>query len=442
MIKRLAVVSLLLLAACGGGGGGGSASVPSGAASPTPAPLPTVNSSSWQSTAKLTFTINRGTSPLPTAHQRGVKDAPLFISPSATYMDVTVNSVNGSTTLPSWVPTSTVQIPISAVDAQPNCNTNGPIETCTITIPAPPGTVNYTFTATDGTFGLATQTGNQTLVQGQNANLSITLAPIVNLVTTSMSAATNVNFDSNGSQTITVVAYDADGNPITSPGAYAHPFTLTDTETGTSGTTNLGVNGGAGGATVTITAPTDFVTLYYTGQAFNSFSFTAAGSTATSGLSEKYANVMCASAASCQVTAQTPYGISFTGTTPDDAPGGQPTDPNYTQPTLFFAAADAAPQTITASEVAFEDGGAYLGTFDLALDPASCGTGASAVATVSTSPAISWTVTPQNVGICKATVSEAGNGYPLTGDTSPTRGVFYISVTAATLSANGKHRAR
>jgi hypothetical protein len=442
MMKRLAAAaSLLLLAACGGGGGG-SAYVPAGGSgmTATPSPLPTTNTAGWQSTAKLTFSFSRASGPATAAIQRRLRAKPSFISPAATYMDVTVNSVNGSTTLPSWVPVSTVQIALSATDAQPNCNINGAVETCTIVIPAPPGIVNYTFTATDGNYGLSTQTGDQMIVQGKAATLAVTLSPIVNLVTTSMTTPTNVSFGASGSQSITVTAYDADGYAITGTTAYLHPITLTDPETSTSATTALSVNGGTAGATATISAPSDVVTLSYSGQAFNSFSFTGGGSTSTTGLSEKYPTVQCATADWCAVTAQAPNAIAFTGTTNDDtAHGGLVTDPNYNLPTLFFAGTSDPTQAVGVSETDFADG-MYSGTFNAALDPASCGSGASAVATITANPADSFTVTPQNVGICKVTVSEAGSGYPLTGDTSADRGVFYISVTSSTLSANGHGR--
>jgi hypothetical protein len=395
--RALVVASLLVLAGCGGGGGGS-----------TPVPHPTVAPSSsptgsYKNMATLTLSI-----PLP-ASPSSTKRNPQYVSPSTTTLNVMVNSVNGQTgaAIPGWV-TPNPQI----VDlTQPGlCTTSDATKTCTIsTIPAPPGTVNYTFTVTDGTNALATFTGDENITQGASNNLNVTLQGIVKTVSvTGISLVAGTAF---ASQALTVSALDAGGNVILSPGAYSNAITLTDNDA--TGVTSLAVNGGASSSTVTVSNPSDVVTLAYTGQATNNFTITASGSGITGG------GPIAASVSD----------VVFTGTTDDTASvGGLSADPNYGQQTVFFSSLIGT-QTISASEFGWT-GAPINKTF--AIDASNCA-GKATVAPGTT--ANTFVVTPVANGICKVKLNESGTGYPLTNHTANATGsethdgTFWVSVT-------------
>jgi hypothetical protein len=131
---------------------------------------------------------------------------------------------------------------------------------------------------------------------------------------------------------------------------------------------------------VTVSSNSDVVRVCYDGAAISSFSLTVSGNGATGGGGG---------------TVLQP--IVFSGTTNDTNSG---TDPNFNAPTLTFVSAGSASQNFGVSEVG------YGGTFTTVLDPATCGSGASAIVTLATSDHLTWAVTPKNVGLCKATVSD------------------------------------
>jgi hypothetical protein len=443
MFKRIAPALVFVLAGCGGGGA--TTAVP-GAAAPTATAVPTTNPAGWQSTASLRFSFRTAGQGGSSAHRRATGTlSPKYVAGTTNALNLRINSVNGSTTLPSWVPSGTQQIALNTA-AGGNCTVTAGTETCTVTIPAPPGTVNYTFTAVDTTSGydLSTQTGDQTFAQGTSTSLAITLQGIVNSV--AMTAGTPT-LDVNGPVPLTVTPYDADGNAITGNATYANTFVLTDPDA-TSTSTYFFRNGSPGThyAAWTVSEPSDIGNLAfdYTGMAINSFAFSVTGSLSGFNVPNAASGVACVSPTACTFTAPTPDAIALSGTTVDT----DMSDTTYDQPTLFFAAADDAPQIVTATETAFtgssaDSSVAYGGQFALALDPASCGSGATAVASADTAgPATSFTITPHNVGVCKATMTETGTGYPLTNPahTDANDGVFYISVTSSTLSANGHRR--
>ena len=92
---------------------------------------------------------------------------------------------------------------------------------------------------------------------------------------------------------------------------------------------------------------------------------------------------------------------SNVATLDDAAHGGLVTDPNYNKPTLFFATASGS-AGFTAAELGWSNA-PYSQTFTTAT---TCGSGGSAIATYTPSPGTSFTVTAQNPGICKITVSD------------------------------------
>ena len=411
--RAFLAASLVALAGCGGGGGGGAATSPgvvppqpSTAPSSAPGATPTAN-------LRLTFALPKSKSSI------GVK--PSYVSPNSTKIDVKVNSVNGGAP-PSWVPADTV----TALDFTPttgNCTASGGTATCTIAVPAPPGTVNYTFSVEDGSSNvLATITVSETMTQGVTNSITVTLQGVVSTVTVSgASLAANDTSHATTGETLTVAAFDASGAQIvngTTSANYSNPFTLTDNDA--SGQTKLSLNGGTAASSVVVSNPSDVVTLVYTGQAANGFTVSASGTGITGG----------------GTIATTVNDVTFTGTTNDDAAhGGLSTDTNWGQQTLFFSSPSGS-QTISGAELGFTNT-PFSKLFDVTL-----AAGCSGIATVSAGPATTFTVTATGVGVCSGRLSEHGTGYPLTGHTanasgSPTHdGTFWISVTGSSFSVN------
>ncbi len=407
-VRTLVPVMVLALAACGGGAGTGvNPPVGDGGGVVAPTPTPTaVPGNGTSSTAKV---------------------RPSFVSPATTQLTATVNTVNGGTP-GSGVQITTV-IPLTTTGGSPNCVVNTGVETCTVSIPAPVGTVNYTFTTSDGTHDLGKVTSDETIALDTANTLTVTIHGIVNSVSVSTGNLTPQATYGSYPQPLTVTAYDASGNAITGTATYANPVTLTDPDTAITGSTGVAVNGGGASAQFLASAPTDTFVLNSNGLAINSFTF-GTGS------------VTCVSVGACNVTSNTPYDITFAGTTDDSAAtGGSSGDVNWGQQTVFFAQA-AGSQDITASEVGFT-GGSLGGTFTAALDAPSCGSGPGAVASVNPGPATSFTINALNVGLCKVKLTER-SPYTLVdpGHTANTLGAethdgtFWISVTSALIGIN------
>jgi hypothetical protein len=416
--RALIVLATMFLAGCGGGGSSG-ASAP--VAPATQAPPDGALTSNGSNTAQLTIHFAA-----PGATTASTQRSPKFVSPSTTQITVTVNLVNGAAP-PAWV---TPNPQVTALAVGTNCTLSGGTETCTIPVMAPPGVVNYTFAVSDGTHTLATLTANETLAQGTNNSLSVTLQGIASTVAvTGASLAANSSI---GSEVLTVNASDVDGNLIVAPGNYNNPITLTDNDL--TGVTSLSVNGVGSSPSVVVTAPTDVVRLNYNGQAVNNFTITASGA-GIAGTGTITSNV---------------DDITFTGTTLDDAGhGGLNTDANFGQQTIFFAT-NTGTQSITGAELGFSNA-PYSKTFT--VDPGTivsttggtCGTGPTAVAAV-TGASPTFAITAQQVGVCSMRFKESGTGYPITQHAanvagSPTHdGTFWVSVTAASIGINGEHR--
>jgi hypothetical protein len=409
--RALAIAALFLLAGCGGGG-----------SSPATSPAP-VNPPQSGTPQTVNFTVSFPIGAKPSSSKR----APQYVSPNTAQIRVVVNTVNGGAP-PSWVPTTTVTPIVYSPAANFNCTVSGGTATCTIPAAAPPGTVNYTVSAEDsgGAHVLARHTQDVVIVQGTNNTPTITLNGVVATVNVSLPALT-ANSSQSGAA-VTWSALDASGAQIVGGATFDNTVTLTDNDA--TGQTQLHVNGGAGSSTVQVTKPGDTVTLDYTGQADNPFTVAASG-TGISG--------------SGSVT-PTVFDVTFTGTTLDDAGhGGVNTDSNWSEPTLFFAQPSGS-QNVSGAEVGFTNA-PYTKQFD--LDPGNgtggtCGTGGG-IATFSASPATTFTITATGVGVCKVRLTEHGTGYPITTHPAPANatdtthdGTFWISVTSATFTVNGK----
>jgi hypothetical protein len=403
--RGLVIALFVALAGCGGGG-----------SSAQPAPLITappqpdgsfVANGTNTATLTLKFPVRSSTA--------GAKRAPAYVSPSSTQLLVTISTYNGSSTLPSFVPSTPTTIALTTTGGSPNCSVSASIETCTATVPAPPGSVGYTFTVEDGSgTALATLSTTLAIAQGQtNSALAISLQGIAATVAlTPPSLTANSAIAAPGSA-IALTAFDPDGNQITGSTAFNNPITLTDNDS--SGATQLSVNSGTAASSVVVTKPTDVVTIQYSGLAIVPFTIGWTGSD------------IAASTATVPTSSQP---IAFSGTTLDSVVG----DVNYNKPTLYFYFPTVAPQALSISESGWSNA-PYNRFFNYALDPTSCGSGGSAVATVSpaSGSAVSYSVTPQNDGICKITVSDFTGGQTA---------VAWIAVDSTSFSVNSKGRVK
>ncbi|HTV92869.1 MAG TPA: hypothetical protein VMG98_09155 [Verrucomicrobiae bacterium] len=395
-----ACIALSLLCACGEGGG----------SSITPSQPGSSGTASSHQTATLTLRFNVGS-------PSSSKTRPAYVSGNATQLIVLVNTVNGSSTLPSGV-AGTTTIGLTTTGTSPNCAVAGSVETCTAQVPAPPGSVSYTFNLEDASNDLlATATQTFTITSGTANALSLSLGGVVATVTVSGPSPLFVP-GTGATSTLTVTAKDASGYTIGGSTAYDNPFTLTIADT--SGATKLTVNGGTAATTVTVNAPTDVVAVVYSGEAT---------SNATIGTST--ANVT----ASGTLVAAAGTITLPSGTLPDDAGnGGLVTDPNWNQPTVFFSSTGVQ-QTFTAQEAGWTNA-PYSQTLTVTLDPTSCGSGGSAVASIASSTNVggadSIVVNGNNSGFCEVTLSD-----PFLASIT-----LWISVTASNFSINGVHRPR
>jgi hypothetical protein len=385
-LRVLSVAALLGLAACGGGGG-------SSAGVPQPAPAAATPGASVPSPggATLTLVIPRAASSL--------RRAPRFVSPNAASLTITVLSVNGSSPTSAQVPQNPTTVALSTASGG-NCTAGPNGETCTVPIPAPTGNVQYRFDLFDASNHLlATNTVTFTVLPGVgNQSFATALKGVVVSVTISTPA---LNSGTPSSNPLTVQAFDASGALITGNAPYANPFTLTDNDS--TGHTSLSDNGTTG-KTVTVNGPTDVVLLNYDGTAITSFTITATIPGQPNG------------GTSATVTVNQNNPVTFTGPVPDDtAHGGLPSDPNYNQPTMFFVQTGQT-RTFTANQAGWSN-------FSIALDP-SCGSGASAIVTVTTADNVNFTATSHNVGRCYGTVT----GGPAA---SPMSAVVWFSVSSA-----------
>ena len=402
MTRRIiAALSLFTLAACGGGGG--SAPSPAGVNVPV-APPSAAPSQTPSAQLVLRFPV-AATSSSSTARK------PNYVSPNAASIKVTVNSVNGAAP-PSWV--TVAQTTALSTAAGGNCSIASGFETCTIAIPAPPGSVSYTFSIYDASNDLlAASTTTLTIQQASNnPNLQVVLNGVVSTVTIAGPAlAADTPIAAPGTA-LTLTAKDASGATITGSDPYVNAYTLTDSDT--SGATKLSVNGGAASTSVTVGAPTDVVNIVYSGIAVPPFTIAAAaaapGTSVTGSLTYAVPNGNLRYAP-----------IAVTGTSPGSpANGVAPTDPNANQPTVFFAGTGQT-QTIGASELGWTDT-PFSQTF------ASATSGCGGIATVTpgalSGGAQAFSVTSASNGICSLTLTDG------VGQTS----TVWISVTTATIN--------
>ena len=386
--RAVAVASLIFLAGCGGGSGS-STPPPIG---PVPTPVPTATPA--PGTATLTLGVPRSTSSAQRAPRAGT---------TAAFLKVTILSIDGQPPTAAQVPPSQNPQTIALSTATGgNCTTSPSGETCTVTILAPPGQVTYRFDVLDASNNvLATITATYTITPGTTPNLSAAVKGVVASVVVT-APTLNAGTPFNGS--ITVQAFDAGGTLIVGSAPYSNPFTITDNDP--TGATAIS-DGTMTGPTITVGAPSDVVNLSYTGTADDPFTLTVT----LPGKPPTTVNV--------QTTNQA---VALSGTTNDTL---KPSDPNYNQPTLFFTTIPSTKQ-FSASQ----PGWGFPGhAFAVALDPATCGSGASAVVTVASVDSATFSVTSKNAGICKGTVIGGPPAHPLTA-------TIWFSVSASQIIVN------
>lgn len=382
--RALAVASLVFLAGCGGGS---STPAPIG---PVPTPLPTATPA--PGTAKLTIGVPRSGSSAQRAPRAGSV---------ATSLVVTIKTVDGQPPTSAQAPVNPQTIPLSTA-AGGNCTTSPSGETCTVTIYAPPGQVTYQFDVFDANNNkLATTTATYTITPGTTPNLTTSVNGLVaSVVVTTPTLTAGTSF----AGPITVQAFDAGGTLIVGSTPYANPFTLTDNDS--TGATSIS-DGTQGGPTITVGGPNDVVNLSYTGTADDPFTITIA-------IPNKPATTT--------PVQTTNSAIILSGTTNDTL---KPSDPNYNQPTLFFTTIPSTQQFGAA-----QPGWGFPGhAFALALDPATCGSGASAVVTVVPVNSFTFGVTSKTAGICKGTVTGGPPAHPLSA-------TVWFSVSASQIIVN------
>jgi len=450
---RSAVVALALtLSGCGGGGS--SSPVSPAAAQPTPTSVPTSAPNGWKQTATVTLSWALSTKPGSVAARK-----PQYVSPSSASLVTTVMSVNG-TSAPSWVTPNPTTTALTTTGTNPPCAASVGVESCVVTIPAPPGSVKYSFAVKDASANTLSMTAPAgvtfQIAQGQsNTGLSVNLEAVVASAqtTTSGSSIAPLAAGTPSQQTITVNAYDADANQITNGSAitYEDPFTIGDPDpTGqtmlipSTGSCPGSPAGYSTGSSVTFGGDSgsgNALILCYSGRATNPFSLAVTNN-----------GIPFTVAPNSQVAVTTSVSnVTTSGTATCNAGAGcLVTDVDFGAQTMFFDVTNGANQTLGASESGWT-GAPYNQTFNLTLDtnPADanegyCGTGGSAVVSVSpTSPTTAWTVTPQNDGICKATLFESlpaayGGVFPAHAGGS-TRTV-YFSVSSTSFTINGIRR--
>lgn len=406
VVRFLAAASLLLLVACGGGSSG----VPS-------APVPAPSTQSWKNTATLTMAFTS----THTAARR-----PAYVSPSSQSVRVTVNSVDGGTP-PSWVTPNPSVVNFATTGSSSNCTISGGTETCTITVPAPPGKVSYTFELFDASNATGNKVGTVTqsfsITQGQTTPLDVTMSPVVSSVSVSAATLTPSNAipGAMSSEQLTFTVKDADGNVISGSDPFASnvSFSISDTFGATSLSTGASPTC-PGSASVSVTFAQQPVWVCYSGEATSNAvvsSNVSGGGTIAAGETL----------------------ITFTGTALCSVSTGCAiSSPNYNAPTVFFTTLGTA-ATLSANEAGWSQA-PYNQQFDLTLDPATCDAAPApsirtaiaaptAIVATSANPATSWSITPLRAGLCKGSITEHAANPP-----NAHGAVVWFSVTTASLS--------
>jgi hypothetical protein len=344
-----------IVAGCSGGGGSVAPTVPGATLTPNP------GSTTYKQSATAIITFPHGK--VSELRRRN------YVSPGSTSISVIINLVNGQTP-PSWVPTQPVVEPLLFAGTGQNCTVNNGVATCAITIPAPPGNVDYSIATyevvppTAGPYptGTATPTpvpsgtgapqildfGEETIAikQGVANQITVTLEGVAQSAVVSL--ATPLVEDVASTANLNFTAYDAGGYAITGTKPFDSPFKLVDGDRYGPNNPDLYpystflLNGAQPqGKQIQVLTPADVVQIKYGGVGLPSFNILAEG---------KGKDGAFALTAGTITPVLQP--IVLPGTFVDNAAnGGQPTDPNYNQNTLLVPVGQTV--SITPSEAGF-----------------------------------------------------------------------------------------
>jgi hypothetical protein len=242
IVGALPILALIFLTACGGGSSANP--VPS---TPAPQPSPVVNPTSAPAGSAVLSLL------IPT---RGVTSPSTSIA-SVNQVAVQINTVNGVATVPSGVASHTDYTLATGLV----CSNPAP---CSITIPAPAGTVNYTITAYASSTAIATETQTVTSTGQPGQSFNFTLGGIVKAINLSTPSLT---FGTSALVALTTTAVDATGATILDT-PFANPVNFTDSDS--SGSTGLEFAGGTPSSSLTMTTPANQIFLEYNGGALSS----------------------------------------------------------------------------------------------------------------------------------------------------------------------------
>jgi len=370
MSRSIALIAVCSLAACGGGGGS-TTSTPVSTASAAP------TSSNPQQLVPTSFTVAFGGGASSQAGHR----APQYVGNGSNSVTITLNSVNGSTTLPTGL---TASVTSTIVGSNCPCTVNGPL--------VPPGSDNFSFTTYDGASAtgneIATYTNTYTVTPGvANTQTGVTLEGIPHTFTITGVPSGTAGTAFASPATLTLAVKDADGNTIT--GTYANPVTISDSDTSGSLGSQLSINGGSYGTSVTSTASTDVLKLNYGGLAIATATLSASATGATTG-----------SASFAPTRAAIVYSGPLDGATPEID--------------LYAPSGTGSSGSFTASEAGWT--GATYGK-SLSATTSGCGS----IGTVSPASGTSFTFTivaSPAVGTCTITLSDG------LGETTPVKGTY------------------
>jgi hypothetical protein len=251
--KELAAwtAAFVLLAGCGGGS--------------ALAPQPADGSKTSLQSVHVTIVLG-GKSGMPSAAVR----RPKFISPSTNGIDIKVSAHGGNTII------GESRTDISSGSAACGGQTGLP-RTCTVEVPAPPGTIDFVPTTFDaapvsnsfsGAHLLGQGALTATVVAGQSNIFTLFISGVINQLGF---LAPHASLPADGSShTLGFVLNpaDFDANPITagSNDPYANPVSVVISESGGSGHSQIVKNGTpTGGLTTTLNFSTDTVAVQYDG---------------------------------------------------------------------------------------------------------------------------------------------------------------------------------
>ena len=258
--RNMTIVLAVAVAGCNSGGSTPSVSTPVVSNSSTATPPPTAT----QGFANMTVT---GPARLPASTGATVS--------TATSIVAFINSVNGSSTLPSGV-NPTTQVGVNNGTGG-NCTLTNNVESCVFQLPAPSGTVNATITLYAGSSAIATTTTNFTSTGSAAETQSASLGGIVTSVTV---GTPQLTLGTSSTNPLTLTAIDPSGAVISGSIPFANSIILTDNDT--SAATQLELGGSSTASTTLVDpAPSSVVNLIYNGNAYQPFTVTAVAGQAT-----------------------------------------------------------------------------------------------------------------------------------------------------------------